>query len=352
MIKLNENKAKTTPRYFMILSLPIGLFILLLLGFIDYIPFKVELHSVIIVFIIFLIFLSFIAHNAWYSFAYFKNSISEVLKQIDKEIEKNRLTLANKEKGLVDIEPFFNNYIGKIRNDNFANVASSIFPTLGILGTFLAIAISMPDFTVDSKDALESEITILLSGVGTAFYASIYGIFLSLWWVFFEKRGLTKIENEINDIKAQYLDLIWNKEEIELYKILEGQEQNKKFVEKIESVVTPEFLFKLDEIAKVKLEQIERLNEEFKESEEKVTKNYLDLSKLIKITSSKQEEILENFVKIQETVERSSVAFEKSVEESQRNSKAVNTEIYSVLSSFELVSRDLKALGKDLLNAK
>lgn len=352
MIKVNEQKANTTPRFFMILTVPLGLFLLLLLGFNNYIPLKVEFHSVIIIFLILLIFVSFIAHNAWYSFAHFKNSIHDVLEEVDTQIEQNQLILANKKKALVDIEPFFDNYVGKIRNDNFANVASSIFPTLGILGTFLAIAISMPDFTVDSKEALESEITILLSGVGTAFYASIYGIFLSIWWVFFEKRGLTKIDNEINDIKTQYLNLIWNKEEIELYRILENQEQNRKFIEKVESVVTPEYVFKLDEIAKAKLQQIDTMNEEFKISEQRVTKNYVALGNLFEETTKNQEELLNNFIKMQERIEKSSTAFEKSVEESQKNSKAVNSEIYTVLSSFELVSRDLKSLGKDLLNAK
>ena len=51
------------------------------------------------------------------------------------------------------------------------------FPTLGILGTFISIALSMPDFTSNNIVALDSEITKLLSGVGTAFYVSIYGIF-------------------------------------------------------------------------------------------------------------------------------------------------------------------------------
>ncbi len=30
---------------------------------------------------------------------------------------------------------------------NFAKIGTSTFPMLGILGTFIAIAISMPDFT-------------------------------------------------------------------------------------------------------------------------------------------------------------------------------------------------------------
>ncbi len=56
---------------------------------------------------------------------------------------------------------------------NFAVVATSLFPMLGILGTFTAIAISMPDFSIDDMGSLDKQISILLSGIGTAFYASI-----------------------------------------------------------------------------------------------------------------------------------------------------------------------------------
>ncbi len=127
----------------------------------------------------------FVSHNAWYSFATFRNSINNVTEEIDKYLLTNELVIASKKKSFGNIEHFFDNHVKNIRNDNFANIAASIFPTLGILGTFTAIAISMPNFTVESKEALENEITILLSGVGTAFYASIYGIFLSIWWTFF-----------------------------------------------------------------------------------------------------------------------------------------------------------------------
>jgi len=352
MIKVNEHKTNTSPRFLMVLSIPLILFLILLLGYNSFIPLKAELHSIIIIFFILIIFISFITHNAWYSFAQYKNTIYNVIEEVDSYLNQNQLVLAGKKKALANIEPFFQKHFEEIRNDNFASIATSIFPTLGILGTFLAIAISMPDFTVESKEALETEITVLLSGVGTAFYASIYGIFLSIWWVFFEKRGLTKIESEMNDIKLQYKELIWEKEEIELYKILEAQEQNQKFIEKIENVVTPEYISKLDKIAQEKIDKIHALDEEYKVSEQRLTKNLASLGKVFELTSIKQNELLESFEKIENSLSKSSEVFEKSVNEQKSNSKALNSEIYSVLSSFELVSRDLKTLGKDLIDAK
>jgi flagellar motor component MotA len=96
---------------------------------------------------------------------------------LQEALKENSLTIMGETKSTLEIETFINEYYKEIRNDNFAKVASSVFPMLGILGTFIAIALSMPDFTVKDLDALDQEISILLSGIGTAFYASIYGIF-------------------------------------------------------------------------------------------------------------------------------------------------------------------------------
>ena len=81
----------------------------------------------------------------------------------------------------------FKDYTSNLRNTNFSSIASGIFPTLGILGTFISIAFSMPDFNFWNYKCFRKEISKLLGGVGTAFYVSIYGIFLSIWWTFLKK---------------------------------------------------------------------------------------------------------------------------------------------------------------------
>ena len=349
MIELHDRKISSSPRFIMILSLPLILFLALLLGFTNIIPLKVELHSIIIIFLILLIFMFFISHNAWYSFSNFRNSISDVINEVDNYLLENELIIAGKKKAYGNVDSFFDNHMNNIRNDNFSSIASSIFPTLGILGTFTAIAISMPNFTVESQAALENEITILLSGVGTAFYASIYGIFLSIWWIFFEKRGMTKIENDVNDIKNEYKQSLWNKEEIELYKIIDNQEQNQKFLEKIENVITPEYIFKLDSIAKAKLEVIEKIDEEFKHSEQRLSKNYLTLAKLLEDATFKQNQIINDYEELHNSISKTNDALSNSIHSQENNSKAIRNEIYSVLSSFELVSSDLNSLGKSLI---
>lgn len=349
MIELSERKINTFPRFFMILFVPLALFIMILLGYLNIIPLKAEVHSVIIVFLILLIFIFFISHNAWYSFASFRNSLNEIIAKVDEYLLANELIIAGRKKSYGNIETFFDNYLKNIRNDNFASIAASIFPTLGILGTFSAIAISMPNFTVESKEALESEITILLSGVGTAFYASIYGIFLSIWWTFFEKRGLTKIQNDLEEIKLQYQDLIWNKDEIELLNLTQTREYNEQFLEKIESIITPEFIFNLDSITKSKINSINNLDKEHKLVEKKLSDSYDNLTKVFEDANDKQKLVIESFDKLNTLILNTNDSLSSSVDIQEKHAKAVRSEIYSVLSSFELVSSDLKNLGKSLI---
>lgn len=60
----------------------------------------------------------------------------------------------------------------------FASIGSAIFPMMGILGTFISIAFSMPNFSSSDTAALEQEIADLLSGVGTAFMFQFMEFFL------------------------------------------------------------------------------------------------------------------------------------------------------------------------------
>ena len=74
----------------------------------------------------------------------------------------------------------------------------------------------MPDFSSQSTDALEKEISLLLGGVGTAFYVSyLWVYFLSIWWLFFEKLGMSRFEKDVIVIKENTKIFFWNKMDIE-----------------------------------------------------------------------------------------------------------------------------------------
>ena len=188
---------------------------MVILCYLKILPLKVEIHSVILIGLIFLIYLFFVKHNAYFVACKFRTLYSDLQLSLNEYINKNLLTIAQTSKANGSVDDFLQDYTSNLRNSNFSSIASGIFPTLGILGTFISIALSMPDFTSSNIVALDSEITKLLSGVGTAFYVSIYGIFLSIWWIFFEKFGLSRFHHDSYIIKESTKNFFWTRVDIE-----------------------------------------------------------------------------------------------------------------------------------------
>lgn len=204
-----------TSKILILLSVPLLLFVALFVSYMGVFDFRVELHSVIMIGAIFIIYLFFLRHNGFYASCKFKQELNNYKAALKEYISKHVLVIGSVKKANAPYSQFAKDYTASLRNENFASVAAGIFPTLGILGTFISIAISMPDFSSQTSAVLEKEISLLLGGVGTAFYVSIYGIFLSIWWILFDKSGLSSFERQINQIKEQTRSLFWSKEEIE-----------------------------------------------------------------------------------------------------------------------------------------
>ena len=218
LIELNSRfytNCKPLSRIFTLLTIPTLLFILVILCYFGVLPLKVEIHSVILIGAIYFIYLFFIRHNAYFVACKFRTLYADLQIALLDYINSNLLTIAQTSKANGSVDDFLQDYTSNLRNSNFSSIASGIFPTLGILGTFISIALSMPDFTSNNIAALDSEITKLLSGVGTAFYVSIYGIFLSILWIFFEKFGLSRFHHDSYIIKESTKNFFWTKIDIE-----------------------------------------------------------------------------------------------------------------------------------------
>ena len=240
-------KKSCFPNAFVIVLLPMLFLIGLVLGYIGIIPLKVEIHTLIIISFIFIVFVFFVRHNANYAACHMKGSFAHMEEQLQSELRANALTIMGKTKSTLYIKDFMEEYYKDIRNDNFARVASSVFPMLGILGTFIAIAISMPDFTVKDLTALDQEISILLSGIGTAFYASIYGIALSLIWTYFEKRGNTKVDKNLYDLEKLYDSRVWKKAELIKHEHMQSELKDQEIVQTLKETFNMDFIKELNE---------------------------------------------------------------------------------------------------------
>jgi len=242
-----RNETNCLPQFVAILILPLLFLSALVAGYLGYIPLKVEIHTLVIIAFIFIVFVLFIRHNANYAVCRMRGSFGKMESDLLEALEENELTIMGETKSTLEIDSFIADYYKDIRNDNFAKVAPSVFPMLGILGTFIAIALSMPDFTVKDLDMLDREISVLLSGIGTAFYASIYGIFLSLLWIYFEKRGSSRAERNIYDLERLYNRRIWKKSELIKHEHMQSELKDQQIVQTLKDTFNLDFIKELNE---------------------------------------------------------------------------------------------------------
>ncbi|MGP1528330.1 MAG: MotA/TolQ/ExbB proton channel family protein [Campylobacter sp.] len=200
--------------YGKIILAPTLVFVIFVLGFLNLIALKVEIHSLLMLGILYLIALISARHNAEFGVSVFEKNIENFKSNLKNFIMKTLFNVGETKKSSAKFETFVAEYSQNIRNDNYASSMNGIFPMMGILGTFISIAISMPNFSSSNINALEGEIAQLLGGVGTAFYVSIYGIFLAIWWIYFEKRGISKFEKIIAKYNLATRNFFWEKDEI------------------------------------------------------------------------------------------------------------------------------------------
>jgi biopolymer transport protein ExbB/TolQ len=242
-----QKSVSCIPHSFAILLIPFLFLAGLILAYIGVFPINVEAHTFIIVAFIFVVFVFFVKHNANYAVCHMKGSFFTMEEELQSALRQNALTIMGKTKSTLHIKDFIAEYYQDIRNDNFARVAPSVFPMMGILGTFIAIALSMPDFTVQDLGALDREISILLSGIGTAFYASIYGIMLSLIWTYFEKRGMAKVDKQVFDLEKLYGQRVWKRSELIKHEHQQSELKDQQIVQTLKETFNMDFIKELND---------------------------------------------------------------------------------------------------------
>ncbi len=297
-IKLDLGNLKSRScflRWFVLLSLPLLILLGVIAGYLGVVPFSVHTHSVVMISIIFIIYFIFLKHNAYYATCKFSKNLDDLEDAMGDYINKNRLKLANKTKSNAPFDAFMQSYTSSLRNDNFASVATGVFPTLGILGTFISIALTMPSFSSTDAIGMEREISKLLGGVGTAFYVSIYGIFLSLWWLFFEKSGMSQFEKDVAKIKRRVKNLFWSKEEIEQIHFVKSMENFEHLNQVFEKITANEFIQNLENILQQRVDLFESVIHHEQNMLKQTTSYFNELTKDSELQMQKSREFLDRY---------------------------------------------------------
>jgi len=334
-------KYSATPcfaNFFVIAFIPTLFFLAIVAGFLGLLPINVPLHGLLIISFIYLVFLLFIPHNANYSICKVKSSYLKLDNELHIALQNSSLTIESKTKSLLDLDKFLKEYYSDVRNDNFASVAASIFPMLGILGTFLSIALSMPDFSVKDSNALNDEISLLLNGVGSAFYASIFGILLSLIWTYFEKRGISKIEHFLHEIKQEFAPHLWSQEELDIYRYTQYDLKENRFLAALQETFNLDFIQELTQKQLLAFENITQQN----------LHNFTQLTNKLTTVSDKLTNTLEEMehgesaLSAQNRIEKALVDFTVATRSFEKNTKVFNAHLENSLNrTFDKIDAEL-----------
>ena len=245
--------------YFKIVLLPVLVYVACLLCYFGVIKLDMGFDIIVIMGVMLVIALIFARHSAELGCCLFEQKKDLFKKELKNYIIKTLLTIGKERKSNGSFDQFALKYSKDVRNDNYAAVATGVFPMLGIFGTFISIAISMP--TLSSADilALEDEITELFAEIGSSFYICAYGIFLALWWIFFERFGISRFEKLIARQKNATISFFWTSEEIEQRYMQETLGSFEKIGVIFDYVSKQEFFKELDNVIERKFDNFTKL---------------------------------------------------------------------------------------------
>lgn len=341
--------------YGKIIFAPTLVFLIFVLGFLNLIVLKVEIHSLLMLGVLYLIALISARHNAEFGVSVFEKNIENFKSNLKNFIMKTLFNVGEIKKSSAKFETFVAEYSQNIRNDNYASAMSGIFPMMGILGTFISIAISMPNFSSSNINALEGEIAQLLGGVGTAFYVSIYGIFLAIWWIYFEKRGISKFEKIIAKYNLATRNFFWEKDEILIALTRTGLNKvdliahtlthslNNEFVAKLNALIEDKFsafskILDLEQNAsKLAAEQVLNAQTLVHENIEIYKNSHLDFEKIISSFSRLGNEI----VTIQNSLSAQNREFLNANRQSADELLKFSARLLQSLNKFDVVAQNL-----------
>jgi hypothetical protein len=97
----------------------------------------------------------------------------------------------------------------RLYNRGFSVVLAGVFTAIGILGTFLGLAMGIASIDLSATGAgadpaqFMSQVNGLLSGMHTAFYTSIGGIVASLVWLFLDRGLYNAATRRLNDFHQE-----------------------------------------------------------------------------------------------------------------------------------------------------
>ena len=122
---------------------------------------------------------------------------------------------------------YYRRNIARVIGVNLKAISSApgLISGLGVLGTFIGLTISVKFFDSETSEAIMKSIQTLLGGMGTAFLTSVFGMSLSSFYIWQQK----KIYNYLDIVSSKWCKILDDKNyisEIELLRRENERQQN------------------------------------------------------------------------------------------------------------------------------
>ncbi|PWW32305.1 hypothetical protein DFO73_101569 [Cytobacillus oceanisediminis] len=151
-------------------------------------------------------------------------SINDFFQSIKKSKYKNlweryyNRVSGKKEDERIKVEPFFGfdvmHYHMGYRP--LMDIGGGINVSIGVLGTFLGLSMGLAELHIGDTETLRTGIGRLLNGMKVAFYTSVLGVLLSLFWIAADRMISSKLDKHI-DWHSERLDYLLSTDDEELF---------------------------------------------------------------------------------------------------------------------------------------
>jgi len=166
------------------------------------------------------IFLVFLYYSKYLIKIYWFNRKTKSVNNIDELLKKNNhlssiwgnyselllVPIEDKKKTEIEASEFFNIYelFERLKiNQRAMASGSSILVGLGLLGTFVGLALGIDSFDTSSAQGIQDSISKLLNGMSAAFYTSIFGMAFSTIYIIWEKVQVNKLDRILSNVCVQ-----------------------------------------------------------------------------------------------------------------------------------------------------
>ena len=225
----------------------------------------------------------------------------------------------------------------KINDKEKRNFYINLLPILGVIGTFAGICIGLADF---NSNEIEKSVPLLLQGLKTAFWTSLIGtslaVFFNVWYSFKDKKDVDDEDDEIPLLKLQIKELQAISEKFNSF--LDNQTINNDSLKNLTDFFNNNENKNLKKFEEIK-DELKVLNEK-----QEKTNNFYE-SSLLKLgilddLNRKYDKSVENFSLWNENI---SILKENSILNLEENKKlnSATTETLNKLESIEKINSDI-----------